>query len=111
MTQWNQSNVRLRMKVLSANAEHIGHIAGIYKDSFLIHKGYLFPIDRYIPYSAIASVEEDQVKLSLSSQQIEDALWEKRPDYEDHLGDPTQLFYDQGHGVNSPFDDSNVEHP
>jgi hypothetical protein len=111
MTQWNQSNVRLRMKVLSANAEHIGHIAEIYKDSFLIHKGYLFPIDRYIPYSAIASVEEDQVKLSLSSQQIEDALWEKRPDYEDHLGDPTQLFYDQGHGVNNPFDDSNVEHP
>jgi len=25
--------------------------------------------------------------------------WEKRPDYEHHLGDPTQLFYDRGHGI------------
>lgn len=104
MTQWKQSDLHLRMKVFSADREHIGHVAEIYEDSFLVHKGYLFPIDRYLPYSAIARLEEDELQLSLSSQQIEDALWNKRPDYEHHLGDPLQIFYDKGHGVNDPYD-------
>ncbi len=35
--------------------------------------------------------------------------WEKRPDYEHHLGDPTQLFYDRGHGIHDPFDETNPD--
>jgi hypothetical protein len=106
MAQWKQNDLRLRMKVFSANGEHIGHVAEIYEDSFLVHRGYLFPIDRYLPYSAISRMEEDELQLSLSSQQIEDALWNKRPDYEHHLGDPLQIFYDEGHGVPNPYDDT-----
>jgi hypothetical protein len=37
--------------------------------------------------------------------------WEKRPNYEDHLGDPTQLLYDRGHGVHDPFDEAKPGHP
>jgi len=32
---------------------------------------------------------------------------EKRPNYEEHKGDPLQLFYDRGHGVSDPFDETN----
>src|SRR5216110_1856891 len=27
-----------------------------------------------------------------------------KPDHKHHLGDPTQLFYDRGHGIRDPFD-------
>lgn len=111
MAQWNQSNLRPRMKVYASDGKQVGHVAEIYEDSFLIHKGYLFPIDRYIPYSAISGVEENEIRLSLNSEQVQDAFWKKRPDYEHHLGDPTQLFYDRGHGVNDPYDDTGFERP
>ncbi len=104
MTQWNQNTLHSHMRVYSANEEHVGHIAAAYEDSFLIHKGYFFPTDRYIPYSMVRRVEEDQVWLSLSSAQLEEPRWTKRPDYEHHLGDPTQLFYDEGHGIHDPYD-------
>jgi hypothetical protein len=32
--------------------------------------------------------------------------WKKRPDYEHHLWDPLELFYDRGHGVHDPFDET-----
>ena len=34
---------------------------------------------------------------------------EKRPDYEHHLGDPLQLFYDRGYVVHDPFDGANPD--
>lgn len=111
MLQWNQQNLRPRMRVYSSNGEHVGHIAAVYEDSFLIHKGYFLPADRYIPYSMVSGVEEDQVRLSLSSEQLAEPRWTKRPDYEHHLGDPTQLFYDEGHGIRNPFDRTDSEQP
>ena len=104
MANWNQDNVHQHMKVYSSNGEHVGHVAEVYEDSFLIHKGYFFPADRYIPYSQVDAIEEDQVRLVLSSAQLEELIWTKRPDYENHLGDPTQIFYDEGHGIPNPFD-------
>lgn len=111
MSNWSQENVRVRMRVYSSNQEHIGHVAETYEDSFLIHKGYFFPTDRYLPYNTIAHLEEDRIDLVLSSDDIKKMQWEKRPDYEDHLGDPTQIFYDRGHGVHDPFDDTGFEQP
>lgn len=111
MTQWNRSNLRPHMRVYASDAEHVGHIAEIYEDSFLVHKGYFFPIDRYIPYSAISKIEEDQVHLTLDSQQIQDTLWRTRPAYEQHAGDPLQLFYDRGHGLNDPYEDTSIHGP
>lgn len=117
MTQWNQKSVRPHMKVYASNGEHVGHIAAAYEDSFLIHKGYFFPVDRYIPYNLISRIEENQARLSLSPEQLAEERWTKRPDYQHHLGDPTQLFYDEGHGVPDPFidrdpyDDTGFERP
>ena len=97
------------MSVYSSDEQHVGHIAEIYEDSFLVHKGYFFPTDRYIPYDAIGALAEDRVTLTLSVDQIEDRLWETRPDYEDHPGDPTQIMYDKGHGLHDSFDEASSE--
>ena len=107
MPQWDQHSLRAHMHVYSSDDKDLGHVAHVYEDSFEIKKGLLFSTDRYIPYSAVASVDNDNVRLALSADEItQNDEWKKRPDYEDHLDDPTQLMYDRGHGVTDPFDEN-----
>jgi hypothetical protein len=109
MPNWSQKDIHEHMHVYSSDDQDIGHIAKVYEDSFLVHKGYFFPTDRYIPYSAITTVANDRVNLSMDAEEAKLKEWEKRPDYEDHLGDPLQLLYDRGHGVQDPFDEQNPD--
>ncbi|HKF39343.1 MAG TPA: DUF2171 domain-containing protein [Ktedonobacteraceae bacterium] len=111
MANWSAQDIRPSMHVYASDGQNLGHVAKVYEDSFLVHKGFFFPTDRYIPYSAIASVENDRLQLLMSADEAKQKEWEKRPDYEDHLGDPTQLFYDRGHGVQDPFYEENPDHP
>ena len=92
------------MYIYTSDNQELGHVAEAYEDSILVHKGHIFPTDRYIPYSAIVSIEDDRVQLNMSLEEAKQKIWEKRPDYENHLGDPLQLFYDRGHDVHDPFD-------
>lgn len=107
MPEWNQSTVQKHMHVYACDKSEVGHVAEAYQDSFKVHKGLLFTKDRYLPYSAIATIENDRIYLQMGPDEVKDTEWDKRPDYEDHLGDPTQLFYDRGHGVTDPFDETN----
>lgn len=109
MPQWTQANVKKHMRVVSEDNQDVGHIADVYEDSFLIHKGHFFPKDRYIPYSAIAEIDGDGVHLTMSADEIKDKEWEVRPDYEAHPGDPLQHFYDKGHGLPDPFDETDPD--
>jgi len=109
MLAWSAHDLHSSMEVYTSDGQKLGHIAKVYEDSFLVHKGYFFPTDRYIPYSAIASIENKRVQLIMSAGEAKQKEWEKRPDYEHYLGDPTQLFYDRGHGVHDPFDESNPD--
>ncbi|QBD78213.1 DUF2171 domain-containing protein [Ktedonosporobacter rubrisoli] len=106
MPQWGPKDVRKHMHVYSADNQDIGHVAEVYEDSFMLHKGLLFSKDRYLPYSAITNLREDRLQLSMSADEVKEKMWEKRPDYEHHLGDPLQLFYDREHGVHDPFDET-----
>jgi len=65
--------------------------------------------DRYFPYNAIAAVENDRVRLTMDAETAKLLEWKKRPDYEHHLGDPLQLFYDRGYVVHDPFDVANPD--
>ena len=109
MVRWNQHDLRTHMKVYSTDRILVGHVADIYEDSFLLHKGYFLPVDRYMPYSAISALQENEIHLYLSESEVEQRKWERRPDYEHHLGDPTQLMYDRGHGIHDPYDEMGFE--
>lgn len=109
MPNWSQQNVHKHMHVYSSDNQDLGHIAEVYEDSFLVEKGLFFHTDRYFPYSAIANVDNDRVQLTLAAEDAKMKEWTKRPDYEDHPGDPLQLFYDRGHGVQDPFDEENPD--
>jgi hypothetical protein len=108
MANWSQKDLHHHMEVYSSESEQVGHVAEVYEDSFLLNKG-LLSTKLYIPYSAIATVEKDRVQLTLSTNALADPQWKKRPDYENHLGDPTQLLYDEGHGVADPFVEPSTE--
>jgi hypothetical protein len=106
MADWNFQNIHTSIRVNAFDGYELGHIIKVYEDSFLIHKGYFFPTDRYIPYSAIDSIENDRVQLNMGADEAKQKEGEQRPDYEHHLGDPTQLFYDRRHGVHDLFNES-----
>ena len=107
MPTFSQHDLREHMHVYSSDNQNLGRITHIYEDSFLVREGLIIHEDRYLPYSAIASIDGDNVHLSMTTEQVQGPEWGKRPDYEDHLGDPTQLMYDRGHGVHDPFDENN----
>lgn len=109
MAEWNQHNVHKHMHVFSSDQKDLGHIEEVYEDSFKMGKGLIFSTHRYIPYNAIASVNNSGVQLLMRAEEANNKEWEVRPDYEEHPGDPTQLFYDRGHGVHDPFDEVNPD--
>ncbi|GHO84845.1 DUF2171 domain-containing protein [Dictyobacter formicarum] len=111
MAEFTQQNVHKHMTVYSSDNKKLGHVGEAYEDSFVVHKGFIFTKDRYIPYSAIQQIEGDTIHLQLTADEAQEKEWTKRPDYEDHLGDPTQLFYDRGHGVHDPFDEEKPDRP
>ncbi len=106
MSNWSAQNLETGMHIYTSDNQELGHVVKAFEDSFLVHKGHIFPTDRYIPYSAIASVENGKVLLNMPLDEARERMWEFRPDYEDHPYDPTQIFYDRGHDVHDPFDET-----
>ncbi|HTK07809.1 MAG TPA: DUF2171 domain-containing protein [Ktedonobacteraceae bacterium] len=102
MSDITQQDLHKHMQVFTKDTYNLGHISELYEDSFQVHRG-LVGKHIYMPYSVVASVTNEQVHLTLSSTEAEEPRWHKRPDYEDHPGDPTQLMYDREHGVHDPF--------
>lgn len=108
MSIGNQHTIHKHMEVYSSDNSNLGQVAEVYEDSFSLHKS-IFAKKRYIPYELVAAVDDNRVHLRLSKDEAEEMKWEKRPDYEHHLSDPTQLFYDRGHGIHDPFDGINPD--
>ncbi|HEU0002677.1 MAG TPA: DUF2171 domain-containing protein [Ktedonobacteraceae bacterium] len=104
MAKYSAEYVQTGMHIYTSDNHELGHVAKVYEDSMLVHKGHIFPTDRYIPYSAIESIDNGNIRLDMPLDEAKQKIWHKRPDYEKHLGDPVQLFYDRGHGVHDPFD-------
>ncbi|GAC1399338.1 MAG: hypothetical protein NVS4B12_06860 [Ktedonobacteraceae bacterium] len=107
MPEWNQHNVHKHMQVYSSDDKEVGRVEDAYEDSFKVQKGLLPLGDRYFPYSAISSIEDERVQLLMTEDETKEQEWTIRPNYKAHEGDPIQLFYDRGHGVHDPFDETN----
>jgi hypothetical protein len=108
---WTQQDLHVHMTVYSADDQKLGQVANIYEDSFQVREGHIIHKNRYYPYSAIATVDKETIHLTMNEDEAKQLEWEKRPDYEDHQGDPLQLMYDRGHGIHDPFDETNPTQP
>lgn len=69
--------------VYGSDGEKIGNVAAAAQDHFVVEKGFIFTTDLYVPTTAIASVDDDGVRLSMTKEQIENQDWSEAPMAED----------------------------
>lgn len=65
--------------VYGSDGEKIGEVAEVSNDYFVIEKGFIFTTDLFVPMSAIAGVDEDGVRLSMTKDQVENSDWSEAP--------------------------------
>jgi uncharacterized protein (TIGR02271 family) len=71
---------RSGMDVIGADGEKIGEVDAVEADYFVVRKGFFFPEDHYIPFSAISSYDADnRVSLSVTRDQALEQDWATPP--------------------------------
>jgi uncharacterized protein (TIGR02271 family) len=66
-------------EVFGADGEKVGTVAAVYPGYIVVEKGFFFPTDYYIPMSAIASADNNQVYLSLAKDAALQSGWDAQP--------------------------------
>ena len=90
--------------VVGSDGEKLGHVIGRKDDYIVVEKGFFFPTDYFIPASAIASVEDDKVVLTVSKDEALDQGWDVVPG-DETVGTPGGAFltgatsYDEEVGI------------
>jgi uncharacterized protein (TIGR02271 family) len=65
--------------VFGADGEKVGTVAAVYPGYILVEKGFFFPTDYYIPMSAVASADNNQVYLNLAKDAALNSGWDAQP--------------------------------
>ena len=65
--------------VYGSDGEKIGDVAGVANDYFVIEKGFLFTTDIFVPITAVAGVDDDGIRLSMTKDQVENEDWSEAP--------------------------------
>jgi uncharacterized protein (TIGR02271 family) len=66
-------------EVFGAGGEKVGTVAAVYPGYIVVEKGFFFPTDYYIPMSAVASYDNDQVYLTLAKDAALHSGWDAQP--------------------------------
>ncbi len=65
--------------VYGTDDKKIGSVDDIQGDYLVVHKGFFFPKDHYIPFSAIASHTDDRINLNVSADEAGTMDWDQAP--------------------------------
>jgi uncharacterized protein (TIGR02271 family) len=79
MDTTNATQIQTGWDVYGSDGEKIGSVAGVSNDHFIIEKGFIFTTDLYVPLSAVASVNDDEVELIYTKEQVENQDWSSAP--------------------------------
>src|SRR5215218_1637941 len=66
-------------EVFGADGDKVGTVAAVYPGYLVVEKGFFFPTDYYIPLSAIASYDNDQVYLNVAKDAALQSGWDAQP--------------------------------
>ena len=80
----NTQRIENGWNVYGSDGEKVGNVGEVGSNYLLVQKGLLFTRDFYIPTSAVASVGQDEVRLSLASGEIEHQGWDSPPQSTSH---------------------------
>src|SRR5687767_15949490 len=78
-TGYTTSDITTGAEVYGADGDKVGTVAAVYHGYIVVEKGFFFPTDYYIPMSAVASYDNDQVYLSLAKDAALQSGWDARP--------------------------------
>lgn len=76
----NISDVQHGWDVYGSDEEKVGSVSEVAGSYIVAHKGFFFPKDLYIPFSAIARIEHDRVYLNVAKDAVDSQGWEASPD-------------------------------
>jgi uncharacterized protein (TIGR02271 family) len=78
-TGYTSTNISTGADVYGADGEKVGTVAEVYSGYIVVEKGFFFPTDYYIPMSAIASADNNQVYLNLAKDAALNSGWDAQP--------------------------------
>ena len=78
-TGYTSTNIATGAEVFGADGEKVGTVAEVYSGYIVVEKGFFFPTDYYIPMSAIASADNNQVYLNLAKDAALNSGWDAQP--------------------------------
>ena len=78
-TGYTSTNITTGADVFGADGEKVGTVAAVYPGYIVVEKGFFFPTDYYIPMSAVASADNDQVYLNLAKDAALNSGWDAQP--------------------------------
>jgi len=76
---YTSSDITTGADVFGADGEKVGTVAAVYPGYIVVEKGFFFPTDYYVPMSAIASFDNDQVYLNLARDAALQSGWDAQP--------------------------------
>jgi uncharacterized protein (TIGR02271 family) len=94
--------------VIGSDGEKIGDVAGVADTYFVIEKGFFFPTDIYVPMSAVSSLDEEGIRLSLTKDEIENGDYTTEPARESY-GDGGESAYTAGTSAGHNADEDVLE--
>ncbi len=78
-TGYTSTDITTGAEVFGADGDKVGTVAAIYPGYIVVEKGFFFPTDYYIPMSAVASYDNDQVYLNLAKDAALNSGWDAQP--------------------------------
>jgi uncharacterized protein (TIGR02271 family) len=76
---YTSTNIITGAEVFGADGDKVGTVAAVYPGYIVVEKGFFFPTDYYIPMSAVASYDNDQVYLNLAKDAALSSGWDAQP--------------------------------
>ncbi len=70
---------QMGMDVIGSDGEKVGEIDAVEQDYFVVRKGFFFPSDHYIPFSAVDSYDDNAVYLNVTKDGALDQQWGDAP--------------------------------
>src|SRR5215212_8259797 len=78
-TGYTSTDIITGAEVYGADGDKVGTVAAVYPGYIVVEKGFFFPTDYYIPMSAVASYDNDQVYLNLAKDAALNSGWDAQP--------------------------------
>jgi uncharacterized protein (TIGR02271 family) len=74
------SQLQVGDDVFGSDGEKVGTVAEVQRDYLVVEKGFFFPTDYYIPFSAVATAGNGEIYLNVSKDDALQSGWETVPE-------------------------------